>query len=901
MGKRGRRENTKHTKITKQTKKCKIFSYVSLFSYVSYSLFFFCFHFSFPVFAQSKRTTDASLRVTVLDQTGAAILDAQVSIDKQPRALTTNARGQALFHQLTPGKYRLNVAAKGFAPLLTDDFTLRAGINEIEVKLEIAAVQEEIKVERDKGEANTDPRGDAFATILTPEQIAQLPDDPDEFEEALRQMAGPGATFRVNGFRGGKLPPKNQIREIRFRSNAYAAENHESSFISVDILTKPGIDTWHGSFNFGFRDESLNARNAMATFRAPEQNRRFGFDLGGPVWKNRTSLFLSSHGVNSYEAKTIVAALPEGNLSDQALQPWRTLNLNARIEHLLTPAHTARVEYQRNATRRDNNGVGNFDLPERGYTTDTAEQILRFADSGALGRKLFNELRFQMLEQTARVNSLSDATTIQVLNAFYRGGAQVDSTRRAREFEVADNIDYARTKHTMRAGLWFEAGSYWSDELRNGNGTFVFSSLAAFKAGMPATYTERTGAGSVDFNQYQFAWYLQDDWRLHKNFTLSFGLRHEAQTNLNDGDNFAPRLGFAWSPFNNGKTTIRGGAGIFYDWFATETYEQALRVNGQQQVDLVVRNPCFPDPLACGAPSTLPPSRIVIDPNLAMPYVEQISIGLQQELPKNLRIMSQYFYRRGVHQLRGRNINAPIPRFGRPDPADGNITQIASSANSFNHTFMASLNWMRPGKFFFGANYAYSKAVNETDEPLGLPVNNFDLRSERGPSLQDIRHRFFVISNFTLPLGFRLGTIFQASSASPYNITTGFDDNGDSVVNDRPRGITRNSARGAGRCDVNLRLSWGFGFGKPPDTQAAGPQIRILRGGGDAGEMLGSMGSLPGANTKRFRTEFFIQATNILNQTNLIAFSGVQTSPFFGLATGALPGRRIETGMRFGF
>jgi Carboxypeptidase regulatory-like domain len=889
------------TKITKNNETNETFS---IFSSVSYFFvcFVVCFHSANPVFAQSRKTPDAGLRVTVLDQTGAAIPDAQVSIDKQSRTLATNGRGEALFHQITPGKYRLKVTAQGFAPLMTDDFTLRAGVNEIEVRLEIGAVKEEIKVERDKGEANTDPRGDAFATILTPEQIAQLPDDPDEFEEALRQIAGPGATFRVNGFRGGKLPPKNQIREIRFRSNAYAAENHESSFISVDILTKPGIEAWHGSFNFGFRDESLNARNAFAAFRAPEQNRRFGFDLGGPIWKNRTSLFLSSDGVNSYEAKTIVAALPEGNLSDQALQPWRTLNLNARVEHLLTPAHTARVEYQRNATRRDNNGVGNFDLPERGYTTDSAEQILRFADSGAIGKKLFNELRFQMLWQDARVNSLSDATTIQVLNAFNRGGAQVESSRRAREFEVADNIDYARTKHTMRAGLLFEAGSYRSDELRNQNGTFIFSSLGAFNAGTPATYTQRMGAGSVDFNQYQFAWYLQDDWRLRKSFTLSFGVRHEAQTNLADGDNFAPRLGFAWSPFKNGKTTIRGGAGIFYDWFATETYEQALRVNGQQQADLVVRTPCFPDPLACGTPSTLPPSRIVVDPNLAMPYVEQASIGLQQELPKNLRIMSQYFYRRGVHQLRGRNINAPIPGFDRPDRAAGNITQIESSANSFNHAFMVNLNWMRPGRFFLGAHYVYSNTVNETDDPLGLPVNNFDLRSERGPSSQDIRHRFFVMSNFTLPVGFRLGTIFQANSASPYNITTGFDDNGDSVVNDRPQDVIRNSARGAGRYDLNLRLGWGFGFGKPPDTQAAGgPQIRIRRGGGDAGEMLGSMGSLPGPNTKRFRTEFFIQATNILNGTNLIAFSGVQTSPFFGQAIGALPGRRIETGMRFGF
>jgi carboxypeptidase family protein len=870
--------------VAKEPAKTRLFSFVS-------SLF--------VGFAVCLQPQEARLRVTVLDQAGAAIPDAQVSIGKQQRALTTNNRGEAVFNQLKTGKYRLQITAKGFASVTTDDFALRPGGNEVEVKMEIAAVREEIKVEREKAEANTDPRGTAFATVLTPEQIAQLPDDPDEFEDALRQIAGPGATFRVNGFRGGKLPPKSQIREIRFRSNAYAAENHESSFISVDIMTKPGIESWHGSFNFGFRDESLNARNVFATYRAPEQNRRFGFDLGGPIWKNRTSLFLSSDGVNSYEAKTIVAALPERKISDQALQPWRTLNLNARVEHLLTPAHTTRIEYQRNATRRDNNGVGNFDLPERGYTTDSAEQILRFADSGAIGKKLFNELRFQSRWQDVEINSLSDATTIEVLNAFNRGGAQLDSSRRVREFELADNLDFARNQHTMRAGFLFEAGTYSSDELRNQNGTFIFSSLAAYLAGTPETYSERSGAGSIDLNQYQFGWYLQDDWRLHKSFTLSLGLRHEAQTNLGDKNNLAPRLGFAWSPFKSGKTTIRGGAGIFYDWFATDIYEQALRVNGQRQLDLVVLNPCFPDPFACGN-SGLPPSRMEVDQNLALPYVAQTSLGLQQELPKNLRIMSQYFYRRGAHQLRGRNINAPIPGLGRLDPASGNITLIESSANSFIHTFMMSLNWMKPGKFFLGANYAYSHSVNETDDPMSLPANNFALRSERGPSAQDIRHRFHIMSNFTLPLGFRLGTIFQASSASPYNITTGFDDNKDSVVNDRPTAIARNSARGAGRYDMNLRLSWGFGFGKLPTTRGGGPQIRILRGG-DAGEMLGSMGSFPGANDKRFRTEFFIQSTNFYNHTNLIAFAGVQSSPFFGQATAALPGRRIEAGMRFSF
>ena len=101
---------------------------------------------------------------------------------------------------------------------------------------------------------------------------------------------------------------------------------------------------------------------------------------------------------------------------------------------------------------------------------------------------------------------------------------------------------------------------------------------------------------------------------------------------------------------------------------------------------------------------------------------------------------------------------------------------------------------------------------------------------------------------------------------------------------------------------MSSRLSWGFSFGKTPDNQGAGgPRVRIIRGGQDSGEMLSAIGSMPGMDAKRFRTEFFLQATNLLNHANVIGFTGVQTSPLFGQAIAALPGRRIETGMRFSF
>jgi hypothetical protein len=149
-----------------------------------------------------------------------------------------------------------------------------------------------------------------------------------------------------------------------------------------------------------------------------------------------------------------------------------------------------------------------------------------------------------------------------------------------------------------------------------------------------------------------------------------------------------------------------------------------------------------------------------------------------------------------------------------------------------------------------------------------------------------------------LPKGFNVSAIVQATSALPYNITTGFDNNKDTVINDRPSGVTRNSARSEGRWEIGSRFSWGRDFG-PEQQQAGGPQVRMVRvGGGGDGAAPPSMGM---AGTKKYRVEFYMQAFNLLNHTNLNTFNGVLVSPYFGQATSAQPPRRFEVGTRFNF
>ena len=175
----------------------------------------------------------ASLHVTVVDPSGAVIVGAHVSV--AGTTVDTGARGEAAFDGLEPGRYTIHVESPGFDTRDLRNERVRAGDNRREVKLSIAKLAETVQVGRDPQVRASDPRNDAFATILGQAEINELPDDPDEMEQMLRDMAGPGAVMRVNGFRGGRLPPKDQIQQIRFRRNMFAADAHEPGFVSVDI------------------------------------------------------------------------------------------------------------------------------------------------------------------------------------------------------------------------------------------------------------------------------------------------------------------------------------------------------------------------------------------------------------------------------------------------------------------------------------------------------------------------------------------------------------------------------------------------------------------------------------------------------------------------------------------
>jgi carboxypeptidase family protein len=842
----------------------------------------------------------AALFVTVLDPSGAVIPRAVIELTTGSGAhmsAITDDSGRATLAPIPAGRASIHVVADGFAPR-EQSVTLKPGENHWQAKLPIATRKDEVEVAMDKREELTDRNGNAFTTTLTPAQIDQLPDDPDEMEQVLKNMAGPGAAMRVDGFMGGRLPHKSQIASIRFRLSAYNAEDHDLGFNIVDITTKPGFGAWHGSALFGYGGDTFNARNFFAPVREPQQNRRVDLSLSGPLRRNKTSASLAFDKTFSYDSKTTVGVTPLGSFADLVRLPLDMSSFQARIQNSWHKTHVMRGEYQYYTQTRSN--IGNFDRPDRLFSNGQSMNVLRLSDSGAVSEKVLNEVRFQTQWITSTAKSATQATAIVVPGAFSTGGAGFDSRREARETELRDDVSFNVKNHSLRVGLQFDAGRFHDRDTTNANGTFQFASLADYLAGHPLTFTQRVGNVPVNYDRYDFGGYIQDDLRLTKSFSLSAGVRWEAQTHVAGRNHFAPRAGFAWSPFKRAKTIIRGGGGIFYQWFGADIYEQTLRVNGFNQSDLVVVNPGYPNPFEGGAlASQLPPSIYRRDPLLNLPYFLRTSLGVQQQISK-LMLTVDARLEHGLHLLWADNLNAPLPGIGRPNPLAGNIFDIQSGATSNRkqlHVGLSSAPGAKgpPRRVLWFFNYVLTKQTDEVSSALLPPSNPFNLRADRGPSSMDARHRFFALANGTIGKGFQLGANFHSNSATPYNITTGFDNNGDTVINDRPAGVPRNSVRGSGLWDLSTRLSWTKGIGKP---NGEGPPTMIMIRGGDTS---GDIPTLPGQKPSKYQLQLYTQAYNVFNHANLSNYVGVLTSPLYGEPTSAGAGRRIELGIKFAF
>jgi hypothetical protein len=871
-----------------------------------------------PLAAQ-QNANQAQLRLVIVDQTGAGIPSATIVITPQSGAAVTfqsDDRGIATAPALTPGAATVHVEFPGFEPF-DAPLTLRRGTMNETVTLKIEGFREEVAV---SDTAAPEASKSASTTALTQEEIDALPDDPDELADALAAMAGPGgATFFMNGFSGGRLPNRDQIRSIRFRQNNYAADNHDAGRAQIEIITRPNTN-WGGNANLNFGGDRFNARQPQQAVETPSQERTVQFGVRGPLVAGKTSFNFNANGNSRYNSNPIIAIDEFGNrIGDSARSTNDQTGFTAGLEHTLSANQSMLLNFQRSENENLNQGVGGFNLPERASTRRNDSNQLRFRLQGIIGTSMLNEARLQVNKSSNESFSFSGAPTIIVQDAFSRGGAGVNSDSGTDRFEFADNFDFnVGTKHQMRVGLLIDGSRYSNFDERNKAGTWTYRTIEDFRLGHPQQFSQRIGTLDTSFTHYQAGIYWSDEFRLHRDFTLGVGVRNEVQSRIDDKLNLMPRLGFTWAPFGSQRSAIRGGYGLFYDWYESSLYDQTLRVDGVSVRD--IRISCEElnawcanagasvDPLALGV-SLTPSGRIQASPDLEMPRVHQASLSYDRQLTPSIQLQTSYQMLRGRNQMRSRNINAPVNGV-RPNPAFGDITQFESTGRSQSDRLTVGTQFRIPvQQMFVRVSYTLGQEKNQADSATSLPSNSLNPDVDWGPSRQDIRHRVQIQGQVPLLYGVRANVNLNVNSGVPYNLTTGRDDNNDGAFNDRPAGVTRNSLRGEPTWGLNLNVSRRIALGglRNPATPGRAAQNGALfaqRGGGGGGGFGGPGGGRqggPGGNNSRYSMELFAQAQNILNHVSRTGYTGNLSSRFFRTATGVGQARDINVGLRFNF
>jgi len=662
-----------------------------------------------------------SLRGQVLDELGGAIIGVAVTaIDSKgvEKATVTNDTGSYTINGLAPGKYTLRAINAGFALYENTEVEVVAGRpQQLDITLKVAIEEQKVTIAADSRELSVEPENNAGAVVLKGEDIEALPDDPDDLAAALQALAGPsagpnGGQIFVDGFTGGRLPPRASIREVRINSNPFSAEYDRLGFGRIEILTRPGSDRFRGQASFNFNDDALNSRNPFSRSpkRPPIQTRQYGGNLGGPIKKGKASFFVDFDKRDVDDETLVFGELLDANgnivnFSETVPVPSRRTSFSPRIDFQINQNHTLVARYNYTKTTRVA-GIGQFSLPSRAYDAENTEQSIQFTETAIINKTIINETRFEF----ERNGNLSDADnsipTLEVQDAFIGGGSQVGQSHSdTNDWEISNNTTLARGPHSMKFGVRYRSVDINNFSPANFGGTYTFfggtlapnlnadgdaiagtevvSSIERFRrtlffldqrrdplqirllGGGASQFRLATGNPEAKINQWDFGGFFQDDWKVRPNFTLSLGLRYENQKNIDSNFNFGPRLGFAWSPGGQqSKTVIRGGYGVFYERVSENLTMQATRFNGINQQEFTVQNPDFfpliPTPAQL-LTFAVPGSVYRLAENLQAPYTLQSVISVERQLPHNITVASSYINIRTLHVLRTRPLNAPLP------------------------------------------------------------------------------------------------------------------------------------------------------------------------------------------------------------------------------------------------
>jgi len=793
----------------------------------------------------------------------------------------TAETGQFRFQGVPPGEYELLTTVPGFDPVRRQLRVARQPVSGLVIRLKLAAMKEELTVAASERRVSAAPGQNADTISVERSMLDNLPILDNNYLNALARFLDPGtpgdagASLVVDGMESRNVGvTASAIQEIRFNNNPYTVEYPRWSRRRIEVITKSSADRYHGTFNFLFRDYHFNARDALASERPREQRRIFEGSLFGPTGKSRNTSFLLSAAREEEDLVAVVfAQSPRGPVNDNVPAPQVNTVASLRISRQWSENHATFWQVNFQDRWQNNVGAGGTTLAEAATQNRFREDEFIFNDRAVISPHLLSQLRILLGRFWSPVNSNLDAAKLVVTDAFTGGGAQAD--RLTTEFHTSITWLLTQTigRHTLKYGFnvpdWSRRGL--SDET-NRIGTLSFASLADFETSRPFAAVLQRGDPKVIFIEKNVGGFVQDEWQVRPNLSISGGLRYDWQNYFGDPNNVQPRLAIAYSPDRARKWVVRLGAGFFFDRSGPAPIWDILRFNGAHLRRYVLSGASLPDNPPAFDGSGIPTSIHRLEPGIQLPGVSQFSASLERQLTKKSVLAVAYNGARGVQQLRSRDANAPLPPLfnRRPDPNVNVLRQIESAGRLEGSTLEVTVRGDIAPRVTGMAQYAFGRTRSDTGGVNWFPADSFAPQGEWGRADTDRRHQFNFLGTMSLHRWLNLGVSASILSGPPFNITTGGDQNRDGMAIERPPDITRNTGNGPGTVGLDLRRYRQFRFG-------------------------------PAKNDKSPSLTASVDAFNILNRVNYQNYIGALTSPFFGRAVATLPARRMQFGLRFQF
>lgn len=874
----------------------------------------------------AAQTTTATLQGLVRDTSGAVLPGVTVTVRSPEtgftRTATTDGKGEYYVTFIPVGRYDVSVELAGFQTQVREGLRFELGQEAtLDFAMPVAAVAEAVTVTGETGLVATTKstvdnvikrdqldllpvagRNAANLAMLAPgvvprgstEEPVTSEGQPRGSTEALLDGVS-NKLVLINSIRSNA--PPDSVEEFQVLTSQFNAEFGNASGLVLNTITRSGTNTLQGRGYYFHRDQGMDARNAFATSKARFEQKQGGGWLGGPIIKDRTHFFGSVEITRRTTVATVNAIVEQGDVK----QPFSNENALVKITHQLKPMHRLAGRFSVDRPLQKKQGVGGLNTSGRGIDYQTTDYAYVGTLTSILSDRALNEFRFQYSDAGIDIQ-VDDPEGFTINRPGSNIGKPANQPQAIPEvrYQFVDNFSYELGAHRLKFGT--DISHITSDGYlyQNNPGVFTFTTDRPFDPAdlstYPVSFLKNEGDVTFKFTNTNVSLFAQDAWRVHQTLTLNVGVRYDMYRITGadmDAFNLAPRLGVAWDPFGTGKTTVRGGFGVFYNsiMFNVPIFT-AFFAN---QRSILINSPGFPDPYSRpGTPGTVPISTYRAEgDDQAVPRTYSVTIGMQRELAPGLAVSADYVNSRSRKLIRIVEKNPTLPpAFLREDPTRGFIRELQSTGYSDYQAVWVGINKRFANRGQVGAAYTLSsgKTTNEAENGL-YSMDDRDPDDAYGYNGNDERHRLVVNGTVVLPWKIQLGGVLFARSGRPVNITLGTDPNRNGVFNERP-----NVAGGVKLGSHAMKSLSSFTtpapgtFGNLPRNAGRGPgywqlDLRVSKV----------------FELERMRLEVLAEAFNLDNHVNLNPWVGNMLNRNFGRSITADIARQVQLGVRLGF